>query len=240
MTAPRDSAETVAQANVRRAAGWRDYVARTYDPKGRTQTELNRDVNPKPLPGETTGYAAERALIAQGEMLRRGIVREQQFTAAFPQAPTIDMAANDAAFHTNGAHTADRHGAGVPLTTADAPPAGKSIESRVINGDGWGGSTARQPRSFRWKSDAIMNQTLSDHIRTKWPQIMHELIVKGFCDHVGVPAGQVVGEGFVQGTQLPSGDWTAVPTHGTTFNVRIRLIDGIPPRIMILTSFPGP
>jgi hypothetical protein len=85
-----------------------------------------------------------------------------------------------------------------------------------------------------------MNSTINDHLRANWSQIVNELVSQGFSEQVNILAGQVVGEGFVEGVQLPNGDWTAIPTDGTSFTVRIRLIDGNPPKIMILTSFAGP
>lgn len=243
--------ETKAQVTARRQSAMHAFVQRTYNPKTRTQAELNSDVERrKPAyDNEPVMYAEERARLAADEALRRAEIRLQQLDAAYPEPPTIDIAANDAAYHDQGAHTGERHGSFVPLWIRDALPGEKSIESRVASGEGWNG---QESKSFRWLSVDIMNKTLTEHIRSRWDKIKLELALYGAYDGPknaqgqlrSTPAGEVVGEGFeqVHGPVRPdaTSDIVYYFREGTSFTVRIRLIDGTPPRIMILTSFPSP
>ncbi|QAT83287.1 hypothetical protein EJ065_1689 [Corallococcus coralloides] len=248
---PRAPHETKQQYKARQAEGHRTYADRTYDPKTRTQAELNRDMDPSPftrldpatgqkVPIETQQYARARADKAQTEALRRGAIREQQMAQAFPNGPTIDVAANDLAHGTaHNAHTLDRHGASVPHSIADAPPGARSIESRVTTGDGWGDV---ETRSFQWDSDARMNATLNQYIKDNWASIKDDLALYGVFDMEKIPAppGTTVGKGFVQGTHPVTGATTAVPTSATTFSLKLRVVDGTPPQVVVLTAFPGP
>ncbi|TSC34170.1 annexin [Corallococcus sp. Z5C101001] len=247
---PRAPTETKAEYKARVSEGHRAYAERTYDPKLRTQAELNQDIKPGPytredpttgqkVPVETNQYAKVRAEKAQAEMLRRGVIRDQQLAAAYPNGPVLDVAANDLAHGTaHNAHTVDRHGASVPTSVADAPPGARSIESRVTTGDGW---NKAEPLSFQWESDATMNATLNQYVADNWPRIRTELALEGVSDNldIPVPTGTKVGKGF-KGVEDPTtGTRRAVPLDATHYNIRLRLLDGTPPQVVVLTAFPG-
>jgi hypothetical protein len=247
---PRTSTETSAAYKKRVAEGYRDYAQRTYDPKTRTQEQLNRDIKPAPFtrPGsggasitEAQQYARARAQLAEDELVRRGAIREQQLAEALPNGPTVDVAANDAAHGAaHNAHTGDRHGAQVPYSSAGQPPGTRTIESRVTTGDGW---NKVEPRSFQWNSDAEMNATINKYIKDNWSTIKDELALRGYFDmeKIPLPSGTTVGKGFVQGPpSVPGGTPTAIPTNATTFALKLRMVDGVPPQVVVLTSFPSP
>ncbi|WP_375757223.1 annexin [Corallococcus exercitus] len=248
ITSPRTSAESRVDHRNRVNEGYREYAQRTYDPKTRTQEELLQDIKNRPYTRtdsagvdvtEAQQYARVRAQIAEEEMLRRGIVREQQLTAAFPNGPTVDVAANDLAHGSaHNAHTMDRHGAQLPYSSAGQPPGTRSIESRVTTGDGWGGV---ETNSFQWNSDAQMNATINQYIQDNWPSIKDKLMLQGFADEVNIPAppGTTVGRGFTAGVDS-AGNPTAIPANATTYNIKLRLVDGVPPQVVVLTAFPGP
>lgn len=248
---PRNLAtETKQQFKARQAEGHRAYAERTYDPKTRTQAELNRDMDPSPftrvdpttgqkVPAETQQYAKVRAEKAQTEILRRGVIREQQLAEAFPNGPTLNVSANDAAHGAaHNAHTIDRHGASVPTNIADAPPGARTIESRVTTGDGWG---SIENNSFQWSSDATMDATLNKYVADNWSTIKDELALYGYSDHLNIPAppGTTVGKGFTA-TVDQAGNRTVSAANAGSYNLRLRLVDGTPPQVVVLTAFPGP
>ncbi|MBN8468982.1 annexin [Corallococcus exiguus] len=247
---PRTASETAPQFKARQAEGRRVYSERTYDPKTRTQAELNRDANPavftqvdpstgNKVPIESQQMAKLRAERAQTEILRRGVIREQQLAEAFPNGPTLNVAANDAAHGSaHNAHTIDRHGASVPTNIADAPPGARTIESRVIDGAGWG---SVENNSFQWSSDATMDSTINKYVADNWDTIKTDLALYGHSDHLNIPVtpGTNVGNGFTAAVDS-AGTRTAVPANAGSYNVRLRLIDGTPPQVMVLTAFPGP
>ncbi|WP_404364629.1 annexin [Corallococcus coralloides] len=248
---PRNPAtETPQQFKARQAEGRRVYSERTYDPKTRTQAELNRDADPavftqvdpstgNKVPIESQQMAKLRAERAQTEILRRGVIREQQLAEAFPNGPTLNVAANDAAHGTaHNAHTIDRHGASLPTNIADAPPGARTLESRVTTGDGWG---KVENNSFQWSSDATMDATLNKYVADNWDTIKTDLALYGHSDHLNIPVppGTTVGKGFTAAVDS-AGNRTAVPANAGSYNVRLRLIDGTPPQVMVLTAFPGP
>ncbi|RKH51723.1 hypothetical protein D7Y23_09415, partial [Corallococcus sp. AB050B] len=243
--------ETKAQFKARQAEGHRAYAERTYDPTTRTQAQLNRDLDPSPftqvdpstgnkVPVETQQYAKARAQIAEQEMLRRAIVREQQLTEAFPNGPTLDVAANDVAHGSaHNAHTLDRHGAQLPYTSAGQPPGTRTIESRVTTGDGWG---SVETNSFQWNSDAQMDATINQYVKDNWSSIKDKLMMQGYADELNIPAppGTTVGRGFTQVKDPVTGAVRAAPANATTYNIKLRLVDGVPPQVVVLTAFPGP
>ncbi|NOJ96007.1 hypothetical protein HMI51_24115, partial [Corallococcus coralloides] len=247
---PRLPTESRAEYKNRVAEGHRAYAQRTYDPKTRTQAELNQDaktgrysqkdpITGQDVPLETQQYANARIQLAREEMLRRGVIRDQQLTAAFPNGPTFDVAANDLAHGTaHNAHTVDRHGAQLPYSSAGTPPGTRSIESRVTTGDGW---NKTEPLSFQWDSDATMNATINKYVADNWGRIRTELALEGVSDNldIPVPAGTSVGRGF-KGVEDPvTGNMRAVPLNATHYNIRLRVIDGAPPQVVVLTAFPG-
>ncbi|RKH89752.1 hypothetical protein D7Y21_09135, partial [Corallococcus sp. AB045] len=252
ITTSKAPTETKVEYRNRVNQGYSDYVKRTYDPKTRTQEQLNHDAKPAPYTRtdsagvkvtEAQQYARLRAQMAEDEVMRRVLVRKQQLTEVFPNGPTVDVAANDLAHGTaHNAHTLDRHGASVPHSISDAPPGTRTIESRVTTGDGWGGSGSVETRSFKWDSDAQMNETINQYIKDNWSTIQEELARRGYFDKVDIPApaGTTVGKGFVQGKNPVTNANTAIPTDATTFTLKLRMVDGVPPQVVVLTAFPGP
>ncbi|RKG68420.1 hypothetical protein D7V80_12380 [Corallococcus sp. CA054B] len=247
---PQAANETKAQFKARQAEGRRVYSERTYDPQTRTQTELNRDADPSPYTRfdpstgqkvaiETQQNAKVRADQAQTEILRRGIIREQQLADVLPNGPKLDVNANDAAHGAaHNAHTIDRHGAQLPYSSAGQPPGTRSIQSRVTTGDGWG---KIENNSFQWSSDATMDATINKFVADNWNTIKTDLAMYGYSDHLNIaaPPGTTVGKGFTASVDS-AGNRTAVPANANSYNLRLRLIDGTPPQVMVLTAFPGP
>jgi hypothetical protein len=213
--------------------GWDTYVERTYNPRMRTQEELNRDAKRKSYPGEENQYMERRVRLAENEKQRRAEIRESLLAEAYPTPPIIDMAENDRRYHAEGAHTLDRHGATIPLASTNAPNA-KNVEGRIHGGAGWSGST---PKTFRWSSDALMNRVVSEHFQKNWMKIRESLALDGIyeVEKQAGPPMTVLGKGFVTNS---SGN--IVPTNATTYRLVVRLIDGAPPEIMVLTTFPEP
>ncbi|WP_175421813.1 hypothetical protein [Bradyrhizobium sp. WBAH41] len=67
-------------------------------------------------------------------------------------------------------------------------------------------------------------------------------MMQGYADELNIPAppGTTVGRGFTQVKDPVTGAVRAAPANATTYNIKLRLVDGVPPQVVVLTAFPGP
>lgn len=86
-----------------------------------------------------------------------------------------------------------------------------------------------------------MNATLNQYVADNWPRIRSELALEGVSDNldIPVPTGTKVGKGFKGVEDATTGVTRAVPLDATHYNIRLRLLDGTPPQVVVLTAFPG-
>jgi len=210
--------------------------ARPYDPATRTPAQLAEDVDPAPRVGETPEQAQARAEAAQHEIaLRRAM---GTYEALGERPPRINIAANDAEFAAEGAHTLERHGPDIPLERGDAPPGGRTIEGRIYGDPPWPG---QETWSYKWLDPATMNRTINDLITANWEQIRSDLAFHG--EYEGrFDAGHAVGDGFFNERQaLPGGGAAPVARYGVTSYVvlRLTLLAGEPVRFFVETAYPS-
>lgn len=208
----------------------------TYNPARRTDAELQTDLDTTLRTGETQQQADYRTRAAQAEIELRAVMQTYNGLGEVP--PRINIAANDAAHHSDGAHTLERHGPNVPVSITDAPAGQRTIEGRVYGDAPW---PRAENYSYRWIDEATMNRTVNDYIRSNWNQIRSELVLSqnGQYD-VTFDAGHLVGEGYYNGNQtVPGAPRQAVP-HRTSFvTMTIELIPGNPPSFFIGRAFPA-
>ena len=148
--------------------------------------------------------------------------------------PVFKLASNDAQFGYAGAHTLDRHGPNIPLSSSN--PNARTIESRVIDGRGTGWGTT-QNFSYRWISESTANEVIDKHVVENWDEIRESLVQRG--SYVATfDAGQLAGEGFYNQNAYVGGTRVAVPDQTSHVTIVIRL-DPITQTIpYVHTSFP--
>lgn len=153
------------------------------------------------------------------------------------EPPEFDIAANDAAYGGQGAHSYDRHGPAVPLQR-DANPQGgnRTIEGRIYGDAPWPNV---QNWSYRWTDPGTMNRTVNAYLRDNWEGIRSDLALDG--EHEGkIVAGNAVGQGYYNPGMYGAGPRSS--TFGVTSmaKVRIKLVPGSDPPIpFIVTTFPS-
>lgn len=148
--------------------------------------------------------------------------------------PVFKLASNDAQFGYAGAHTLDRHGPNIPLSSSN--PAARTIESRVVDGRGTGWGTT-QNFSYRWVSESTANEIIDKHVVENWDVIRESLVQRGSYAAT-FDAGRLAGEGFYNQNAYVGGTRVAVPDQTSHVTVVIRL-DPITQTIpYIHTSFP--
>ncbi|WP_203782402.1 hypothetical protein [Paractinoplanes rishiriensis] len=149
------------------------------------------------------------------------------------EPPEFNVAANDDAYRSRGAHTIDRHGYDMPLRR---DPAEKTIEGRIYGDDGW---DRPDNWSLRWTDPTTMNREINDYVRQNWEEIRTNLAVDG--SHSGAfNAGHRVGEGFYNDGMFGVGPRNAHYTAASLVRVSIDLVPGSdPPQPFIVTAFPA-
>lgn len=221
-----------------------DRLTRPYDPSKRTDAELQLDRDPTPRQGETPEHAARRARMAEEEIELR---RQLSIIEGLGEEPRqVDVRADDATHASRGAHTTDRHGSNITLemprdsagNRLPVPTGVKSIEGRIFGDTGW---PSAENNSFRWKSDAIMNETVNKYIRDNWTQIKEDLAATGQHSNNFNATKGAIGEGFFDPNQTLPGPRAPEAVFMETSLVRItlRLIPGSPPDFFIVTTFPN-
>ena len=201
-----------------------------YNPAVRTGAELIADINPTPQPGETLPQARARAMSAV----------EHIYNSLGEQPPRVTMQANDAA--NPAAHGLERHGPGVALERAGAPPGTRTVEGRIYGDPPWNqpGEGGQQNYSFRWTNDTVMNRAINDYLRAHWEQIRSDLAMN--LEHDATfNAGASVGEGYYNQRMFQPGaaanpQATFITTRWVT--IVIRVVPGNPPGFYIHTAYP--
>lgn len=199
------------------------------NPAARSLKELHRDRSPRPRPGESAAEAADRVRQAETELLQRA---PDTMAALGDTPPIIDVRRGDALNSAEGAHTIKNHGADIPLMRQ---PGTKTIEGRLHGDPPWTESTNL---SFKWASDAVMNEAINDYLRANWEAIKMDLALEG--RHAkAFDSGKLAGEGFVNesyGTSNP-----VKPRYARTSLVRLILVlrPGAPPSFFVYTAFPN-
>lgn len=146
--------------------------------------------------------------------------------------PRFNVGANDVAYGTHGAHTADRHGPGIPLARA---PGQQTIEGRIHGDDPW-----QNPEnwSFRWSDPTTMNRTINDYVERNWDRIRDDLAFSGAHDS-SFDAGHRVGQGYYNDGMYGVGPRNSHYAETSFVKIRLRLAPGAdPPEPFILTAFP--
>jgi hypothetical protein len=221
--------------------------ARQYDPSTRTGAQLVLDQDPTPGSGETPDLAARRARLATEEIESR---RQLSIIDGLGDEPReVDVRADDATHRSRGAHSVDKHGADIPLemprdaagNRLPVPTGTKTIEGRIFGDTGW---ARPENNSFKWKSDAIMNNTVNEYMRTNWDQIRLDLAEGGQHSANFNARNGAVGEGFFDPNQTlpgpPGGRPPAAAFMETSLvRITIELIPGPPPDFFIVTTFPN-
>jgi hypothetical protein len=195
--------------------------------------ELRRDADPTPRPGETADQAAARADAAQQELALRQAT--ETYDALGEDPPRLNIAANDATYGSNGAHTNERHGPDVPLRRGDAQPGDRTIEGRIYGDPPWGNS---QNWSYRWSDASTMNRTVNDYIRANWDDIRSDLALNGEHSRT-FRAENRTGEGFYNEGMYGAGPQSAHYAQTNYATVRLRLVPGNPPTFMVVSAFPS-
>jgi hypothetical protein len=150
------------------------------------------------------------------------------------QPPRINVRNNDSAHRAGGAHTIEHHGADIPLRRSDNP-GGKSIEGRIHGDPPW---SEPVNTSFRWTSDAVMNQVVNDYIRNNWERIRLDVAVNG--KHANAfDAGTLVGEGFVNAGMGGAGPRQAAYAQTSLVRIIVNVDPGPPAGIFVYTTFPN-
>jgi len=209
-----------------------------YDPKTRTDTELELDKDPTPRSGETPQEAAERSKLAQEEIVKRVMDR---YNGLGEKPPHVDMAANDAA-NSPHAHTGRRHGSQIAMERsldANGQPDGtRTIEGRIYGDPPWNTDGGKQNFSAKWLSEDVLNQTVNRYLRNNWEQIRSDLAVSG--EHANsFDAGQVIGKGyFNKNYGQPGGPVSQGPAPTSMVFIAIKFVPGNPPSFYIITTYP--
>ncbi|MEH1766433.1 hypothetical protein [Nostoc sp.] len=210
-----------------------------YNPKTRTDAELQLDKDPTPRPGETPQEATERARMAEEEHVQRVMDR---YNGLGEEPNHVDMAANDAA-HAD-AHTGQRHGSNIPEErTLDAngqPDGTRTIEGRIYGDPPWNqpGEGGRQNFSAKWLTQDILNQTINRYLRNNWEQIRSDLAIEGEHSN-SFDAGKIVGKGyFNRNFGQPGGPVAQGPTVTPMVFIAIKFVPGNPPSFYVITTYP--
>ncbi|WP_250036067.1 hypothetical protein [Paractinoplanes maris] len=146
--------------------------------------------------------------------------------------PPFNLARNDDAFSTNGAHTVERHG---PDLTMRRDPSTRTVEGRIYGDPPW---PSRESRSFKWTDHTTMNREVNRYVQENWETIRSDLAANG-THKGGFDAHHRVGEGYYNKGMYGAGPPQA--EYGTTslVSVRIKLVPGSdPPQPFIVTAFP--
>ncbi|MFC4128649.1 putative T7SS-secreted protein [Nocardia rhizosphaerae] len=149
--------------------------------------------------------------------------------------PHIDMAANDARYGANGAHSLERHGPDMPLHRGDAPEGERTVEGRIYGDDPW----ARPENwSYRWRDEETMNRTVNEYLRANWETVRSDLALDG-RHRATFDAERTTGDGFFNEGMHGVGPRSAHYDHARFAAVRFELMPGDPPSIMVVTAFPS-
>ena len=155
------------------------------------------------------------------------------------EPPRFNIAANDAAYGTHGAHTDARHGPNIPLerdrgqlSTEDPQP---TIEGRIYGDRPW---PKAENWSYRWTDSTTMHRTVNDYVERNWEQIRDDLAFNGAHDS-SFDAGHRVGQGYYNDGMYGAGPQNSRYSETSYVKIRIRLVPGAdPPEPYILTAFP--
>jgi hypothetical protein len=198
-------------------------------PTGRSNADLQNDLDPNPRPGETPQQAADRVEAAQNELALRQAVDD--YNALGEDPPRLNIGENDAAHVGDGAHTTERHGPDVPLNRGP----GRTIEGRIYGDPPWG---SQENWSYRWSDASTMNRTVNDYIAANWDTIRSDLALNGRHNST-FDAGHRTGEGFYNEGMYGSGPRSAHYGQTSYATVRLELIPGNPPTFFVVTAFPA-
>lgn len=204
-----------------------------YNPRGRTNAELQGDVDPAPRAGETPADAQARVRAAQEEILLRETMGRYEALGEHPDH--VDMRAHDTANAADGAHTIERHGPDIPLRRADAPPGARTIEGRMYGDPPWGGDTNF---SARWMSEDLMNQTVNRFLRQNWETIRSDLAQNGRFETT-FRADGIIGEGFWNRNFGRPGPTDPVYIRTNLVKITIEYAPGKVPPFNIIRTFPN-
>jgi hypothetical protein len=149
------------------------------------------------------------------------------------EPPRFNIAANDAAHGSRGAHTGERHGPDVPLSR---DPATRTVEGRIYGDSPW---TRPENWSFRWTDPSTMNRAVNEYVQRNWEQIRSDLALRGRHSG-GFDAGHRTGEGYYNTGMFGSGPRSSQYTATSLVMVRIRLVPGSdPPQPFVISAFPA-
>ncbi|WP_168733683.1 hypothetical protein, partial [Deinococcus sp. Arct2-2] len=190
-----------------------------YDPKARTDAELQADLLPALRTGETAEAAQARITAATSERQARRI---DTGLGTEPWRP--NLLENDATFPR--AHTLDRHGAALPMS---------DMQDRVMGVGRWAG---QPPASFayKWVDDHLANRVIQQHIEQHWEEIRLALKEKELYK-ASWDEGELVGRGYYnKNVALPNTPRT--PVIGETSWVQLTILLDTSGQSYILTAFP--
>jgi len=149
------------------------------------------------------------------------------------EPPRFNVADNDAAYNTEGAHTIDRHGPDIPLRRDTT---GKTIEGRIYGDDPWQKSATA---SYKWVDPSTMNRELNRYVRENWTAIRSDLAVDEFHEST-FDAGHRVGQGYYNKGMYGAGPREAEYGETSLVRVRIKVVAGSDPaEPFIVSAFPA-
>lgn len=96
-----------------------------------------------------------------------------RYDALGDEPPQFNIARNDDAYRSDGAHTIERHGPDVALRRA---PNVRTVEGRIYGDDPWRSS---ENRSFKWTDHTTMNQEVNRYVQENWETIRSDLALTG-------------------------------------------------------------
>nr|WP_221376465.1 hypothetical protein [Actinoplanes polyasparticus] len=146
--------------------------------------------------------------------------------------PAFNLARNDEAFDTSGAHTVERHGPDIPMRR---DPNTRTVEGRIYGDPPWPGA---ENRSFKWTDHTTMNREVNRYVQENWEAIRSDLATVG-THKGGFDAHHRVGEGYYNKGMYGAGPRQAEYGATSLITIRIKLVPGSdPPQPFIVTAFP--
>jgi hypothetical protein len=192
--------------------------------RGRAGAGRNAAVGDGDTPASTGRPPADDAKLA-------AIIRRHEQLGDEP--PKFNIAANDAAHKTEGAHTNDRHGPDIALPRASDE---KTVEGRIYGDPPWGKAVSA---SYKWTDPSTMNREINEYIRKNWATIRDDLAFTDFHEST-FDAGHRVGQGYYNKGMYGAGPRQAEYGETSLVRVRIGLVEGSDPaEPFIITAFPA-
>ncbi len=187
-----------------------------YDPKVRSELQLQKDLKPQVRTSETPAQLQQRVDLAQRELTVR-----QKIAGLGTKPWRPNLVENDA--QTAG-HSVDRHG--WQLTLPD-------LKDRITGVGRW---TKQESYSYKWTDETTANRVIQEHIRVNWDVIRRALAETGLYEGKPFNTSSRVGEGYYNKNVTLGGP--RIPVYGETSWARVRIALNSDGKPYIITTFP--